>query len=296
MKDRSPDTLAPSAVDVAAPQTARRHHAFDLPRRQQLLRWSRPGAWLPPAAAFGLLALGWQIYAEHNRFIIPTVPQIFASLTSHPGLYWRNLLVTLTEAVTGAAGGMLTAFVLAVVMCQARIVARALMPLAVVLNVTPVVAVAPGLVAAFGFGPTPKYIVTAVIVFFPFLINCLTGLRSYDPQVHDVLTTLHATRWEILVRLRIPGSLPYVFAAARICLPLSVVGAVVAEFTAAGQQAGLGSLIETAASLSDLKTVYASVLMLAFLGIALTSGAVLLQRLLLRWDQPSSRESGEQRR
>ncbi len=245
-------------------------------------------AWLPPLVAFGLLTLGWQLYAVHNRFVVPTVPQILTQLVDHPGLFWNNLLVTLQEAVVGASIGMLAAFVLAMGMCQVRLVERALMPLAVVLNVTPVIAIAPALVVAFGFGMTPKYIVTAVIVFFPFLINSLTGLRSSDPQAHDVFTTLHASRWEILVHLRLPSSLPFLFAAARICMPLSVVGAVVAEFTAAGKVSGLGSLIETSVSLSDLKTVYASVLVLAFMGIGLTVVVIVLQRMLLGWHQTAA--------
>jgi NitT/TauT family transport system permease protein len=248
-----------------------------------------PRVWLPPLVALGLLTLGWQLYAVHNPFVIPTVAQIFTELVHHPDLFWRNLLVTLQEAVVGASCGMLAAFVLAVAMCEVRLAERAFMPLAVMLNVTPVIAIAPGLVVAFGFGMTPKYIVTAVIVFFPFLINSLIGLRSSDPQAHEVLTTLHASRWEVLLRLRLPSSLPFLFAAARICMPLSLVGAVVGEFTAAGRASGLGSLIETAATLSDLKTLYASVLVLAFLGIALTLLIVVLQRRLLGWYQPAPR-------
>jgi len=247
----------------------------------------RPSIWLPPVVAFALLGLGWQLYAVHNRFVIPTVPQIWMQLVDHPGLFWQNLLVTLQEVAIGASCGMLAGFLLAVGMCQFRVVERALMPLAVMLNVTPIIAIAPGLVVAFGFGMTPKYIVTAVIVFFPFLINSLIGLRSADPQVQEVLRTLHASEWEILVRVRIPSSLPFLFAAARICLPLSVIGAVVAEFSAAGKASGLGSLIETSASLSDLRTVYASVVVLAVLGIALTLAVVTVQYRVLTWYQGS---------
>lgn len=245
----------------------------------------RPGIWLPPLVALGLLVLVWQLVALHNRFVIPTVQQVLGELAGHPGLFWQSLLVTLQEAVVGALCGMVAAFVLALCMCEVRLIERALMPLAVVLNVTPVIAIAPGLVVAFGFGMTPKYLVTAVIVFFPFLINALIGLRSADPDAYEVLATLDASRREILLRLRLPGSLPYLFAGARICVPLSLVGAVVAEFTAAGKASGLGSLIETAASLSDLKTVYASVLVLGVLGVALTFGVVLLQRAVLGWQR-----------
>ena len=160
---------------------------------------------------------------------------------------------------------------------------RALMPVAVVINVTPIVAIAPGLVVAFGFGMLPRYIVTAVVVFFPFLINSIAGLKAVDPGAEDVFTTLHASRFEVLLRLRIPSSVPYLLAGARICLPLALIGAVVAEFSAAGQSAGLGSLVETAASQADLPVVYASVFVLGLLGIGLTLLVIAAGRGLSIW-------------
>jgi NitT/TauT family transport system permease protein len=248
--------------------------------------------WVPPLVGFGLIVLGWQLYAAHNPYVIPTVPQIVDQFRAQPGLYWHDMLVTLQEAVVGASCGMAAAFLLAVLMSHIRVLERALMPLAVVLNVTPMVAIAPGLVIAFGFGFTPKYIIAGVIVFFPFLINSLVGLRSPVPEVLDVFTTLNASRWEVLWRLELPSSLPYLFAAARICLPLSLVGAVVAEFSAAGQTTGLGSLIETAANQADLNTVYASAVVLALLGISVTFVLTMLQRRLLTWNDSSRERPG----
>jgi len=257
--------------------------AVATPRRAAMPAWARPSLWLPPLVAFALLAVAWQLYAMHNPFVIPTIPKIFHELASRPGFYFRNALTTLSEALVGAAFGMGIAFLLAVVMSYVRIVERAVLPLAVILNVTPIIAIAPALVVAFGFGPAPKYIITAVLVFFPFLINSLIGLRSADPLALDVLRTLHASRTEILWRLRLPASLPFLCAGARICVPLSVIGAVVAEFVAAGQANGLGTLIVTAASLSDLPVIYASVVVLAIIGIVLFVLVVLVQRRLLAW-------------
>lgn len=251
------------------------------------IRWARPGVWLPPLVAFCILAGAWQLYAVHNPSVIPKIEQIFSELADRPYFYLRNALTTIEEAVVGAAFGMGIAFVLAVVMSFVRIVERAVLPLAVILNVTPVIAVAPALVVAFGFGMTPKYVITAVVVFFPFLINSLVGLRSIDPLSLDVLTTLHASRAEVLWRLRLPSSLPFLFAGARICMPLSVIGAVVAEFVAAGRTNGLGTLIVTAASVGDLKTIYASVVVLAFTGIAFFLVVVVLQARLLAWHSSS---------
>lgn len=242
-----------------------------------------PRVWAPPLVAFAALALVWQLYAMFNRFVLPTLPEIAIALFSDPGLYLRNLLVTLQEAVVGAFCGMAVGFLVALAITRLPLAERALMPVAVVLNVTPIVAIAPGLVVAFGFGMLPKYIVTAVVVFFPFLINSIAGLEATDPGTEEVLATLHAGRLEVLVHLRIPGSVPFLVAGARICLPLSLIGAVVAEFAAAGQEAGLGSLVETAAAQSNLPVVYASVFVLGLLGIALTLLVVAAGRVLAVW-------------
>lgn len=247
--------------------------------------WRRlsPRVWAPPLVAFCLLAAAWQVYAMANRYVLPTLPQVAAALAGDPGLYLRNLLVTLQEAIVGAACGMALGFLGALAITRLPLAERALMPLAVVLNVTPIVAIAPGLVVAFGFGMLPRYIVTAVVVFFPFLINSIAGLKAVDPGAEDVLATLHASRLEVLLHLRIPGSVPFLVAGARICLPLSLIGAVVAEFSAAGQAAGLGSLVETAASQSNLPVVYASVFVLGLLGIGLTLLVVGAGRALAAW-------------
>ncbi|HXY44606.1 MAG TPA: ABC transporter permease [Acidimicrobiales bacterium] len=257
-------------------------------RTRELPTWVRPKMWLPPLVAMALLAVAWQLYAIHNPYVIPKLQEIFGNLGNRPGFYFHNALTTLQEAAVGAGVGMGIAFVLAIVMSYVRIVERAVLPLAVVLNVTPIIAVAPALVVAFGFGMMPKYIITSVLVFFPFLINSLIGLRSVDPLALDLMKTLHASRSEILWKLRLPSSLPFLFAAARICAPLSIIGAVVAEFVAAGQTNGLGVLIVTAASLGDLKTIYASVVVLAVMGIAVFLLVVFVQSRMLTWHSSST--------
>jgi NitT/TauT family transport system permease protein len=151
------------------------------------------------------------------------------------------------------------------------------------LNVTPVVSFAPGLVILFGFSVLPRFIVTGVIVFFPFLVNSLIGLKSVDPEALEFFHTLHATRREILSRLRIPSSLPFLFAAARIGVPLALVGAVVAEFTTSGSPRGLGAEIEIAYGFGNLPVVYGSVFCLAVIGVLSTMVVVVAERRLLRW-------------
>jgi NitT/TauT family transport system permease protein len=243
---------------------------------------ARLGHWLPPLVVVAIGLLGWQAYAVRHPYVVPRVSRIWIQLGDRPGLYLHNAGTTLEEALVGAAAGMGIAFALAVVMLYVRAVERAVMPLAVVVNVTPLVAIAPALVVALGFGMAPKFVIASLLVFFPFLVNALAGLRAVDPQALDIITTLKASRAEVLWRLRLPSSLPYLFAAARICMPLSLVGAVVAEFVAAGEAKGLGTLIVTAASLGDLGTVYAAVAVLAVLGVGMFGVVVVVQHLVLR--------------
>jgi NitT/TauT family transport system permease protein len=236
----------------------------------------------PPLTAVVVVIAAWQVIAVHDPYLLPRPLATLAELADHPGLYLQTARSTLGEAAAGLAVGAGIAVVLAVAMAQARAVERAVMPLAVVLNVTPVVAVAPALVVAFGFGITPKLLVTALIVFFPMLVTTLAGLRSADPALLDVLKTLHASRWESLMQVQVPSALPSVFTGLRVAMPLAVVGAVVAEFVAPGSSAGLGTLIATASSYDHLQQVYAALLCLAVIGVAVTSVLALLERRLLR--------------
>ena len=239
--------------------------------------------WLAPAIAFIIVGAIWQMLALGNPYVLPTIDAIGASLAKDPQMYWANFLVTGQEILVGASVGIFAGFVIAILMAEMPMVERALMPLMVVLMVTPVVAIAPALVVAFGFGMTPKYIVTALVVFFPMLVNSLAGFKDMDEKALDVMTTLHASRWEIFRDLRLPGSLPFFFAGLRIALPLSVVGAAVAEFAAAGQQAGLGSLLTIAAAQANLPVTWASIVLLCATGLILVAGLALVRRRILWW-------------
>lgn len=256
----------------------------------QRLAALRPGRWLPTVAALAVLAGAWQLFALHNPTLLPTVPSVFEQLGRQPGLYARDLGTTLEEAAIGASCGFAVAFVLAVAMSEVPIVERAVMPLAVALNVTPVVAIAPMITLVAGVTSlVPRDIVAGLVVFFPFLVNSLVGLRAADPAVLEVAQSLDASRREVLWRIRLPSSLPFLFAAARIGLPLSVVGAVVAEFTTSGRSVGLGALIVAAEYTYDLPEIFAAIMLLALLGVGLTLLVVLTERRVLRWYVPAGR-------
>lgn len=255
-------------------------HTSPVPR--SLTARLRPAVWLPLVVMLAVLAALWEYGARRLPYLLPPLRTVGSSLTSHLGYYVDNASVTLGEAAAGLAMGFAAAFVLAVLTSELPVVRRAVMPVAVVLNVTPLVAIAPALVVAFGFGALPKLIITGLICFFPILINTATGLRSVPRPVLQVYRTVDAGRLEVLWHLRVPYALPYIFAALRIVLPLSIIGAVVAEMSAAGSTRGLGTAISTASSMNQLPVVYASILVLAVMGVTLLLAVALVERRVLR--------------
>ncbi len=240
-------------------------------------------AWLPPLVAVGAVLGAWELLATQERFLLPTLGEVGSVFAHYPGTLLANGADTLAEALPGVAASYVAAVLLAVGMDQSRLLTRAVFPLAVALNVSPLLAIAPTLTLFFGFGKAPKIVMAAVITFFPALINSLAGLRSANPEALEVLKTLSASRWETLWRLQLPSSLPYLFAAARVVVPLSVIGAAVAEMVAQGSNSGLGVVIELKTGEGQLGYAWAGIVTLAAFGLALTGLVVLAEDRVLRW-------------
>ena len=241
-----------------------------------------------------LVALGllWQLGAETMPYLLPPLGEVGATLAGNPGFYLTNAWVTLQESLLGLAIAFVASSILAIAISEIPVVKRAVMPIAVVLNVTPLVAIAPALVVAFGFGPEPKLIVTSIICFFPILINVSVGLRSVSATVLQFYRTIKASRLELLWNIRIPNALPYLFAALKIVFPLSIVGAVVAEMFAPGASEGLGTTISLASSNNKLPVIYASIFILALMGSALLGLVTAVEKRVLHWHDT---HAGEQK-
>lgn len=284
--DRSTGTAPSSSTAAAAPQVpSTATTPTPSRRRSRLPRGLRPSTWLPTTVSVVVVALAWSWIAAENKYLLPPLSAVGELLVEDSALFASNAWATLQIAIVGLGIGFGAAFVLAVVMSEIGVLRRAIMPLAIVLNVTPVVALAPALVVAFGFGMTPKVIVTAIITFFPVLINVTTGLRSVPVPVLHVFSTLHASRLEVLLRLRMPSALPFTLAALRVVLPLSIVGAVVAEFVAPGSSSGLGTMIKTSAANSQLAQLYAAIAWLAAMGVVMLLLITVVEKRLLFWHE-----------
>lgn len=243
---------------------------------------------VPPLVAIALVLVAWSAWVRLRdvpEYLVPTPEAVARAFLDDPARFVEAGRTSLIEALGGLAIGSGGALLVAVAMAHSRPLERALYPLALVVKVTPVVAVAPLFIIWFGFGVWPKLLVAALITFFPMLVNAVTGLRAVDPAAHDFLRSLHASRWQVFWRLRWPASLPYLFAALRISVPLALIGAVVAEWMSG--DGGLGQVILIANGDFDTASLFAAVLVLAAIAVLLSGALALLERRLLFWHESS---------
>jgi len=242
-----------------------------------------------PLAVALVLVLGWELlvwWRSIPHYILPAPTRVLATLFERWDSLAPSLLFTtrLTLLALGAAvvGGVL----LAAAFAMSKRLAAALFPLAVVLQVTPLIAIAP-LILIYVENTTAALLLCAwIVAFFPILANTVTGLRSADANLSDVFTLYGATRWQRLRWLLVPTALPFFLSGLRVAGGLALVGAVVAEFTAgtAGRETGLASRILEASFRTDTPMMFAALLLVSLLGIAMFAGLSLLSRSLIgRW-------------
>ena len=240
----------------------------------------------PPAVALTLVAAAWEVWtrvSDTPEYIVPAPTRVVARLVGDVGFFAGHGAVTLSEAIAGFLLGAAAALVGATLMAHSRVIERSLYPLAILVKVTPVVAIAPLFVIWFGFGPMPKVLIASLITFFPVLVNGVTGFRSVDRGALDFMRSLRATRREVFIKLRVPSAMPYLFAAFRVSIPLSVIGAVVGEWFSADR--GLGSVIIVAHSNLDMVTLFAAIFVLSFIGIVLTVMVMVIEGRALFWHE-----------
>jgi ABC-type nitrate/sulfonate/bicarbonate transport system permease component len=219
-------------------------------------------------------------------FVVPPPSAVVRELAADPGLYLHDTLVTLAEAAAGLALAVVFALAFAAAALHSRLLDRVLTPLVVVTQTVPVIALAPLLVLWLGYGALPRVVVCALIAFFPLAVTSLQGLRATDPQLLLLLRSLDASAWFVFWRVRVPGAAPYFAAGLRTGATLSLVGAVVAEWT--GSDAGLGYLVLSANARLATAQAFAAILLITLLGLAAYAGVAALERRVCWWTSSAS--------
>lgn len=240
--------------------------------------------WMPSAAVIIGTLLVWEavvVALQVPSFVLPGPRATWAALAQWKAVIWLNAVHTLYTTLLGFGVAVVAGMLLGMATGYSAIVYRALYPVLVGFNSIPKVAVVPVLVIWFGTGTVPAVITAFLVSFFPIVVNVATGLATLEPEWQDVMRSLGATKWEIFVKIGIPRSLPYFFASLKVSVTLAFVGAVISETVAANR--GIGQLMITASSRFEVPLVFAGLVVVAAMGVALFAFFAILEQRLTGW-------------
>jgi NitT/TauT family transport system permease protein len=252
--------------------------------------------WLPAVAVFGLGIVAWQWLIPDvfgvQRFLLPRFSAVMSTFWNQRDELWGAGWFTFKEALGGFALGCAAAILVALMLSRWRRLGDALMPYAIAAGAVPIIAFAPITNAWFGIlSPWSKIVISAVLCFFPVLVNTLRGLTSVAPESLELMRSYAAGEPAIYRRLRIPSSLPFLFTALKVASVLAMIGAVVGDYFG-GSTKALGVQIQSSVALGQFETAWAAILVASILGLAFYAAISVAERLALSW-HPSVRSTTE---
>ncbi len=268
-------------------------------QRETPARLQRPGLLrrypqftISPAILIGLVA-AWWLATDVLRlpaYILPPPEQVWRALAtglSHSpwdkASYWYHSGVTLWEALLGFAIGSAFGALLGLLLSHWPILGKSWYPYIVGFQSLPKVALAPLMVVWFGFGLEGKVFITAIITFFPVLVNMMAGYQAVEPERIELARSCNASELHLLTKIIVPSCLPYLFAGLGVASVLSILGAVVGEFV--GATAGLGMLLMQYNQAMEIAPMFAIILLLAAIGFLMNHIVMLVERRCCFWAQ-----------
>lgn len=250
------------------------------------------GGRLAPWLALLALLLVWEAACRLFKlpsFVLPSPSAIVAATAKVGFAGWvEHIFATLRVTLMGYGLSILIGIPLAIALASSKLLSRTLYPLLVIVQSTPIVAVAPIIVVVMGAGDLPRVFITFLIAFFPIVVSCVTGLLATPEELVELSRSLGASRSREYRNIRLPYAVPHLFAALRISITLAVIGAVVAEFVAAEQ--GLGYFINFSTSMFQVPQAFAALMMLVVISLVLFHLIGLAQKLLFPWSQPKGQQ------
>jgi putative hydroxymethylpyrimidine transport system permease protein len=274
----SPATEAASFSSTVG--TSRR---LDSPRRLGLAAviWR----YIPPVVIFLALIGVWELVAMFGGFpsyILPSPGNVMsAALFADRSDLMSAAATTVVEIVIGFGAAVTIGFLLALSLVASKSLRRGVYPLVIATQTIPILAIAPVMIIWFGFGILPKILVVTLFAFFPVAINTMTGMSSVERDTIYLMQVLGCSRGHILWRVRVPASLPYFFTGVRQAAVISAIGAIAGEWVGAAK--GLGPLMIGANSGMQTNVVFAAILYLSVIAIAMFSLVSVIERLSLGW-------------
>ncbi|MBW3631484.1 MAG: ABC transporter permease [Chloroflexi bacterium] len=249
-----------------------------------LARIDRQLGWATPLALVAVIVIVWEIAVRATNtpaWLLPAPSGVVRSLVEDKDILLPNALVTFSEVLLGFVSAVVVGVSLGITIYRSATLERLLYPIIIASQTVPIPALAPLLLVWFGYGLLPKVLVTALVGFFPIVVNTVEGLRSTDPDVINLLRSFGASRGKVFRLAEFPSSLPSVFAGARIAVAICVIGAVFGELV--GAKAGLGYLITRAIAQFETPRLVAAIVLLSAMGTGLFALIGLIERIVLPW-------------
>jgi NitT/TauT family transport system permease protein len=231
------------------------------------------------------LLLAWYLFVKFGnvpKFVMPSPGDTFASLTDGGYNWWGNVLVTGTEIFAGYFLALVVGVGLALVFTWSKPLEQFFLPLLVSLNMIPKVALGPLIIVWFKYGVFPNSMMAFSICVFPILLTTARGLREVEPDLLDLVRALKGSRWQLFLKIQLPGSLPYIFSGMKVAAILAVAGAIVGEFL--GSDKGLGYLMLQVQVTLDTPAMFMAVILITLIGVALYGMVLALEQLLVPRD------------
>jgi len=248
----------------------------------QGMRWLV--SYLPSAVFIVVAFVLWELVVEIfsiPSFLIPKPSSIFAELIGTRVSWLEHTLVTLYETLAGFALAAVVGIFTGYLIVHFKTISNIIYPYILAAQIVPKVAIAPLLFIWFGFGETPKILLSFLLAYFPIVIDTVIGLRAVDPDLLDLMKILNARSYQTFLYVKWPNALPQIFGGFKVAMTLAVIGAVIGEFV--GAQKGLGYMIILAQQHFTTPIIFASLFLLIVLGIVLYLVIEVVEAVFTPW-------------
>ncbi|WP_181780137.1 ABC transporter permease [Pseudonocardia pini] len=256
------------------------------PRRKARRKGIRLQLVTTPLIVLAVVGL-WKLYVELSGispFVLPAPEDVavaFVEQITTPAVWTEHIWTTFYETIAGFTIGIAVGTVLGFLMGRSPTLNRILGPFVITTQVVPKVALVPLFILWFGFGPSSKVMVAAMLSFFPILTNTAFGVRSVPAGMREMMRTVGASRWESFRKLDFPYTLAHILTAAEMAIILATIGAFVGEFL--GGDKGLGRYAVNLQNNLQVPQLYGAIVIMALYGFALYASVSLVKRLLIPW-------------
>lgn len=247
--------------------------------------WAKIVYYTPSALTLVALIAFWEFavkFWQVREFILPAPSRAVEALLNPHYRWGQNLSMTLTSVIGAFFFTTLAGLVIGTLLVWNTMLERTILPLLVLFNTLPKIALAPMFIFWIGYGVSANIVIGVAVAFFPMVLNTAAGLRSVEPDLLDLVQALKARKWQIFLKIRLPNALPYIFVGLKLNAVFATVGAIVGEFIAS--TGGLGAIIIVGNTTLDTPSIFASLMLISAIGLSLYLLVIIAERIVMPWE------------